>query len=197
MSIIQTIQEKYAKVMAVIIAIALLIFVVMLAFENGGSLFSGSTTVGEVDGKKIPIESFNVKVNAYQRQGQGGEMAMAQAVDQAWNDTVDSLLLAKEMDKLGIRVTDKEITNLMFSANAPQEIQQIFTDPQKGVYDPAFAREQFNKIKKGNNADQKAYLNALVDYLEKRPARISTQPCWPTASTTRSGFWRSAMWTTA
>jgi peptidyl-prolyl cis-trans isomerase D len=57
---------------------------------------------------------------------------------------------------------------MMFSANAPQEIQQIFTDPQKGVYDPAFAREQFNKIKKGNNADQKAYLNALVDYLEKK-----------------------------
>ena len=39
MSVIQQIQEKYAKLMAIIIAVALLTFVVMLAFENGGSLF--------------------------------------------------------------------------------------------------------------------------------------------------------------
>ena len=37
MSVIQKIQEKYAKLMAVIIAVALLTFVVMLAFENGGT----------------------------------------------------------------------------------------------------------------------------------------------------------------
>ena len=44
MSVIQKIQDKYAKLMAVIIAIALLTFVVMLAFENGGSLFQGGNS---------------------------------------------------------------------------------------------------------------------------------------------------------
>ncbi len=38
MSVIQKIQDKYGKVMAVIIALALVVFVIMLAFENGGSL---------------------------------------------------------------------------------------------------------------------------------------------------------------
>lgn len=172
MSIIQTIQEKYAKVMAVIIALALIIFVVMLAFENGGSLFSPSNKVGEVDGHDISYDAFNWKVAAFQRQSQGqGDMASAQAVEQAWNDTVDSLLLSKELDRLGIQVTDKEINNLLFSANAPQEIQQIFTNPQTGAFDPAFAREQFNNVKKGNNADQKNYLNALVDYLARKQAQ--------------------------
>ena len=44
MSVIQNIQEKYAKLMAVIIALALVTFVVMLAFENGGSLFRGGNS---------------------------------------------------------------------------------------------------------------------------------------------------------
>ena len=54
MSVIQKIQEKYAKLMAVIIAVALLTFVVMLAFENGGTLFNAgpSNTVGLINGKK-------------------------------------------------------------------------------------------------------------------------------------------------
>jgi peptidyl-prolyl cis-trans isomerase D len=170
MSIIQTIQEKYAKVMAVIIALALLIFVIMLAFENGGSLFSSSNTVGEVDGKEISGESFSHKVQAYQRNSnqQAGEYASAQAVEQAWNETVDSIILAKEYQKLGLTVTDKEINNLIFSENAPQEFKQIFTNPQTGVYDPAFAREQFNKYKKSGNPDEKAYLNLLIDFVERR-----------------------------
>jgi len=39
MSVIQKIQDKYAKLMAIVIAVALLTFVVMLAFENGKIYF--------------------------------------------------------------------------------------------------------------------------------------------------------------
>ena len=60
MSVIQKIQEKYAKLMAVIIAVALLTFVVMLAFENGGSLFRGQENiVGTINGKKIDAVAFS------------------------------------------------------------------------------------------------------------------------------------------
>ncbi|MES2882610.1 MAG: peptidylprolyl isomerase, partial [Bacteroidota bacterium] len=173
MSIIQTIQEKYAKVMAVIIALALIIFVVMLAFENGGGLFSGSNNIGEVNGTNITSENFSRKVQAYERNAQqqqqgGGEMATAQAVEQAWNDGVDSLVMAAEYKKLGLTVTDREINAVIFSDNAPQEFKQIFTDPQSGVFDANLARQQFNNVKKQGSADQKNYLNAIVDFVERQ-----------------------------
>ena len=65
MSVIQSIQEKYAKLMAVVIAIALLTFVVMLAFENGGSLFSGGrvTSVGSINGESISAIEFDKSID--------------------------------------------------------------------------------------------------------------------------------------
>jgi len=74
MSVIQKIQEKYAKLMAIIIAIALLTFVVMLAFENGGTLFRGQEDiVGTIDGKKIRGLEFSKVIDqqeaAMERQG--------------------------------------------------------------------------------------------------------------------------------
>jgi peptidyl-prolyl cis-trans isomerase D len=169
MSIIQKIQEKYAKLMAVIIALALIIFVVMLAFENGGGLFTGSNTVGKVDGETISGESFTWKVQAYSRNAQGqGEFATAQAVEQAWNETVDSILLAREASRLGLMVSDREISNLIFSQNAPNEFKQIFTNPETGIYDPAVARQQLQQVRKQGSLEQKQYVNALIDYIERQ-----------------------------
>src|SRR5258705_9192467 len=116
MSVIQKIQEKYAKLMAVIIAVALIIFVVMLAFENGGSLFRGgnSSDVGKVKGVKIEYNEFLKKVDqeekAMEQQGYGsGAMLQQQAVDGAWNQEVNQILLNSELNKLGIKVSKREM----------------------------------------------------------------------------------------
>ncbi len=86
MSVIQKIQDKYGKVMAIIIALALVVFVIMLAFENGGSLFRGdTTTVGKVNGESIEFNSFKGMVDQQtqmlEQQGMGasGEMLAQQA----------------------------------------------------------------------------------------------------------------------
>ena len=96
MSVIQKIQEKYAKLMAVIIAIALLTFVVMLAFENGGSLFQSgpSTTVGTINGKKINAIAFNKTIDqqeaSMQQQGYPSGAATRQmAIENAWKNIAD------------------------------------------------------------------------------------------------------------
>ena len=68
MSVIQKIQDKYGKVMAVIIGISLVIFVVMLAFENGGNLFKGnSMTVGKINGQTVDYLDFQALTETQSR----------------------------------------------------------------------------------------------------------------------------------
>ncbi|MBO9619857.1 MAG: SurA N-terminal domain-containing protein [Niabella sp.] len=191
MSVIQNIQDKYGKVMAIIIGIALVIFVVMLAFENKGSLFSGDTrTVGKVNGETIDLQQFNGMVEqttqTMQSRGMsGGEGSAQQANDQAWGQEVSRLLLDQETKKLGLEVGRKELNDMMFGANPPQEIMQMFANPQTGQFDGAAAQAQLNQIKSKGTAEQKAQLGAFLDQLafqrtaEKYDALLTTSINYP------------------
>src|SRR5205809_3491254 len=161
MSVIQSIQEKYAKLMAIIIAVALMIFVVMLAFENGGSLFrSNNNTVGRVNGTSIDYTNFYQKVQqqeaniAAQYGGTMPEGMRSQAVESAWNQEVNEIILDEELDKLGIKVGKRELGDLLYGPNGPDEFKRIpgFTDTITGQYNGAYAKQQIDallRMKKG------------------------------------------------
>lgn len=171
MSVIQKIQDKYGKVMAIIIGISLVIFVVMLAFENGGSLFnSQSMTVGKINGEEVDVQNFSRLVDQQTqmmkaRQMGDGEMAAQQANEAAWNQEIMRVLIDQETEKLGINVGKKELNDLLFGANPPQELRQAFTDPQTGQYNGAMAAQQINQIKSQGTVEQKAEMNSFLDQL--------------------------------
>jgi peptidyl-prolyl cis-trans isomerase D len=176
MSVIQKIQEKYAKLMAIIIAVALMIFVVMLAFENGGRLFAGnSTTVGKVNGKTIDYNDFIKKVDRQEKnmeaRGYGsGAQLLQQAVDATWNDEVNTIIENSEYDKLGIAVGKKEMGDVLYGPNAPDDLKKIFTD-STGVYNGQMAKQQIDatiKLKKGTpeQLEQREQLIAFINYQE-------------------------------
>lgn len=174
MSVIQQIQEKYAKLMAVILAVALIMFVVMLAFENGGSLFNNqSTTVGKINGEEVDYMAFQAKVkqaeDMIQRQQQGygptGAALTAQAVEQAWSMEIDEALMKGEYKKLGMTVGKRELNDILFGANPPADLKQAFTD-STGTYNVAIAQQRFNQLKKDGTAEEKAEFNNYLDQLE-------------------------------
>lgn len=173
MSVIQNIQEKYAKLMAVIIALALIIFVVMLAFENGGSLFRGGnqTEVGEVDGQSIQFASMDNRVKQQEefmkRQGYPDEMAREQAMQQAWGNEVARIVLENEVKKLGMQIGKKELGDILYGANPPQDLKQNFSNPATGMYEPAKAKQYIDQVSKSKAAteEQKAAKAALNDYI--------------------------------
>jgi peptidyl-prolyl cis-trans isomerase D len=172
MSIIQQIQEKYAKLMAIIIAVALIIFVVMLAFENGGSLFqnSNSQVVGRVNGEDLVFTSFDKKVEQYENmmtsQGYGGgPAARYQAIQQAWDQEVSRLLVLSETNKLGMEVTKREFGDLLYGSNPPQDLKSQFTD-STGIYNAALAKQQIDNVLKSGDPNQKAQLNNYFNQLE-------------------------------
>ncbi len=175
MSVIQKIQEKYAKLMAVIIAIALLTFVVMLAFENGGSLFQGgrSTTVGTINGKKIDAIAFSKRIDqqeaSMQQQGYpSGAATRQQAIENAWRQELSSIVMSSELDELGMRIGKKEMGDILYGENAPQDLKQQFTDPQTGVYNAQLAKQQIDQMLKSKQtpAEQKEQFNNYVAQLE-------------------------------
>lgn len=174
MSVIQQIQEKYAKLMAIIIAIALIIFVVMLAFENGGNMFQGanSTTVGSVNGTKIDYLDFQKKIdqqeNYLRQQGYGaGSALQQQAMEGAWSQEINQILQADEWDRLGITVENKELGDILYGANPPQDLKSSFTD-STGFYNAAMAKQQIDAILKKTKGteEEMAQRDQLVAYIE-------------------------------
>lgn len=173
MSIIQQIQEKYAKLMAIIIAIALIIFVVMLAFENGGSLFRGSNSqlVGKVNGREILYRPFEQKVEqqeAYMKQspyGPQGPAVRYQAIDATWGQEVNRLLILSEADKLGLEVTKREMGDILYGSNPPNDLKQSFTDSATGLYDGIRAKQEIDARMK-SNPELKEQFNAYFNNLE-------------------------------
>lgn len=175
MSVIQKIQEKYAKLMAVIIAIALLTFVVMLAFENGGSLFQSgpSTTVGTINGKKISAIAFSKAIDQQeanmQQQGYpSGAATRQQAIENAWNQELGRIVMTSELDELGMQIGKKEMGDILYGENAPQDLKQQFTDPQTGVYNAQLAKQQIDQMLKSKQTppEQKEQFNNYINQLE-------------------------------
>lgn len=174
MSVIQKIRDKYARWAVIAIALSLLGFIMMDAFAGRGSLFGNrSTTVGKINGKKIDYQDFERKVEAtekFQRDQQGGDLGEAgrqQIVQSLWDQEVNDVVLAKQYNELGLTVSEKELRDILFGANPPQDLKQRFTDPATGVYNGVQAQQFINQIKKQGTQQDKDQLNQYLESLEK------------------------------
>jgi peptidyl-prolyl cis-trans isomerase D len=176
MSIIQQIRDKAAVLLTSLIALSLIGFLVQDAFiGKSSSAFTGRTsTVGTINGKKIDAIEFNGKVNmaeqGYRSQGmQTNEMMTQNIIESIWNGYIQDELIKTETDKLGLSLTSKELGNLLFSEKAPQEFQQLFTNPNTGQYDVQAARNWFNNLKKSKKAEElKMVTDQLINPLHTR-----------------------------
>lgn len=174
MSVIQKIRDKYARIAVILISIALIGFI-LIDYVSGRSsgLFSGgnSNTIGKVNGTNIRLDDFRQKVKQqedYEQQNpnQFGKREFGQIVDAVWNQEVSQTLLNGVVDKLGMQIGVKELNDLMFGANPPDDIKRLGTDQQTGVYSSAQAVQQINAIKKRGTKEDVARLNDYIHQLE-------------------------------
>lgn len=171
MSVIQQIRDKYARIAVIAIALALLGFILMDAFAGRGRMFGGrETTMGKINGKKVDAEAFMRRVSEItKRQGFEGENGTAQAVNGLWQQELTDKIMGDQYDELGISISDKELDQLLFGPNPPQEFRQAFGNPQDPqAWDPGQVRQQYNQIKKSGTPEQKAQLAELIDYIGKQ-----------------------------
>ncbi len=108
----------------------LLIFVIgfcLLAFVVGDLINSGgfkqtSKYVGSINGEDISFEDFRSKVDAVEKGGQG--ISSSQAANQVWEQEVSIALLTEQFEKLGIRVGESQILDML------KQSQDIGQNPQ-------------------------------------------------------------------
>jgi peptidyl-prolyl cis-trans isomerase D len=176
MSIIQSLRDKAAVLLTGLIALSLIGFLVQDAFigRSAGAFTGNSTTVGTINGTEIDAQDFNTKVRMFEesnrQQGmQSNEMMTQNIVENVWNTYIQENLIKTEAAKLGITFTAKEMSETLFSDDAPQEFKQLFTDQTTGQYNVQAARTWFSNIKKSKKAEEVKMVNEqLIDPLITR-----------------------------
>lgn len=171
MQIIQSIREKGAAIIIIVIAISLIGFILMDSRPgSAGSLFGGGPgdNLGKVNGEKITIADFNKKVQdaanmEAQRAGQQpGGSRMDQIRDQVWNQMVAERVFFKETKKLGIQLTSTEVKAILLS-NDPVNpfLQERGMMNEAGQLDMEKAQQAYNNIKK-SKGDQRAMVEVQI-----------------------------------
>ena len=168
MSIIQTIRDKAAWIIIAAIALALIAFIVQDAFQNQSIFNDNPTSLGTVNGKKIEAITFEERFKQieeqYQSQGYPMNDGMRENIrEQLWNEYVDDAILSEKYKKLGIAVSDKELSDILYGANPPQELRQQFTDQATGQYNPTAAYQQIQALRKQKTSP--AYKSFFGQYL--------------------------------
>jgi peptidyl-prolyl cis-trans isomerase D len=169
MSIIQTIREKGAVIVIALIGISLVAFILMdsMSSRRGGSLFgnSNTTSVGVVNGEKININTFNDQVKETEQQyPNAGSSQNNQIMESVWNQMVAEKIVEGQFQKLGITFSPDEMSSIMFSDQAPQQLKQAFTDKNTGKYDIEQAKQWWAQTKKNQNEQQRnAIISQIID----------------------------------
>jgi len=147
MSVIQRIRDQGAWIIFGIIALALIAFILQDGLGRRGSLFSNTNTIGKVNGQSIEKDEFEKKIELY-----GRNQPRETLIPQLWNQEVNNILQQQEYDKLGLKCTKKELSEVMFGDNSP--LRREFTDPKTGIFNADQARQAFAQLKKSKNTEQ-------------------------------------------
>lgn len=157
MSVIQRIRDRGAWIVFGIIALALIAFILQDGVKRGGSSVSNTSIIGKINGQKIERGDFEDKL-ALQEKMYGAQGATReQLISSVWNQEVEQIVLGQEYDKLGLRVSPKELSDILFGANSP--LRQEFTDQKTGEFKANEARQAFAQLKKSKNTEQIKTIN--------------------------------------
>ena len=116
--------------------------------------------VGEVLGEKIDVNDFQKLVDEYSeviKMQQGAEALndeqLNQVKDMVWNTFVQTKIVENEAEKLGLRVTDTEIQNVLKDGTNPMLLQTPFVNQQTGRFDASALQKflaEYNTQKSAN-----------------------------------------------
>ncbi|MDE5691841.1 MAG: SurA N-terminal domain-containing protein [Alistipes sp.] len=135
MASLNTLRTKFGVVLSIIIALALLAFILSLKNDMG---FSGSDPkVGEIDGSKVSYsEYYDIYEQVRSQSGaqESDEQQSALLANTAWQALFAQRVLAPGFAKAGIVVSDEERQALIGGREYSPVFYQAFADPRTGLY---------------------------------------------------------------
>ncbi len=141
MAVLSKIRQRSLLVIA-IVGLSLFAFIIGALIENKG-FGTGTRNAGTINGVDIPFEDFRIKVDNAQKSQQG--VTMMQATNGVWEQEVRRVLLEGQYEKLGLRLGDDQLINII------KEDPQFAQNPQflnaAGKFDKAKFNEFIGSIK--------------------------------------------------
>ncbi|WP_418432010.1 peptidylprolyl isomerase [Alistipes finegoldii] len=164
MASLNTLRTKFGIVLSIVIAGALLAFILSLKTEMG---FSGNDPrVGVIDGEKINYsEYYNQyeQVKAQSGAQESNEQQSAMLANAAWQALIGKYVLTPGFDKMGLRVTEPERMSMVSGQHPSQAFYNAFADPRTGEYNVAAVHQFLSEAEANAQAQQAwAQLNEQV-----------------------------------
>lgn len=167
MSTLEQIRQRPILIIS-ILGLALLLFI-LTAVDRPGELFTDNHTVAKVDGEKIDFMDFQRRVEQQQEQLQQRgytNVDAAQVQEYVLQQMLNETLMEKEFDRLGLQVTDAELSEATLGATphpyVAQMVQSMGIPSAQMLYDAAY-----NPTKVGIDPQQSQQFQTAWTQLEK------------------------------
>ncbi|MBQ6556112.1 MAG: SurA N-terminal domain-containing protein, partial [Bacteroidales bacterium] len=199
MAVLQKIRVKFGLAISIIIALALLSFIIdPSTLESALNSMSAKYDVGKIAGKRVSYTDFQENVDKFTTIHQvasgssvQNEQTQQQIRNAAWQDYVDRYMFIKNAKEAGIRVGEDEMVDLTTGNNISPVLSQnrAFFD-ESGAYSPDALREFVQ-----TSADEpslKTFWNYLQNsvmvqrYYDKYDALFSNSSAQPKVFTDRA-----------
>lgn len=141
MAVIGKIRERSTLVL-VIIGLAIVAFVLTDLFSAKAGGQTGPINLAEIDGVDVSAQDYEFKVQEayknYLTNAQSNETlderTKSNIREQVWNEVVSDAIIGREMEKLGIKVTRKELMDMVSGKNPHPQVRQAFSNPETGEF---------------------------------------------------------------
>lgn len=172
MAVLEQIRVKFGVAITVIIAIALLSFIIDPSTLSSVTYsMSSRNDVGKIDGKRIGYQEFQETLDKYNKLNEiiTGSSASSdeqqRAVrDAAWQSLVDDYLFIKNCKKAGIFVSKDEKVELTTGSNLSPIIAR---DPNFAGEDGTFSVDRLVEFVQTVQSDESGRMKLYWDYLQK------------------------------
>ena len=169
MAVLETIRVKLGVLITVLIAVALLSFIIDPTTLQSVSGSSSKYDVGEIDGKSVSYMDFQADIDRFTTINEIMTGSSAQNEQQqisirnaAWQSLIDKYLVVKNANEAGIHVGEEEMVDIISGIiDSPVFTQNPAFMDENGVFSPALLTEFVNYIE----SDQTGRLQIYWDYL--------------------------------
>ncbi len=173
MAVLGKIRSK-GVILICVIGLALFAFIAEEFFRSCDSVSNERRAqVGEVLGDKVNVQDFQKLVDEYTnviRMTQGRDNLtdeeLNQVNDVVWNTFVQNEIINHEAEKLGLKVTDKELQNVLNLGTHPMLLQTPFVNRQTGRFDANMLKQFLAEYKQaqGTSAQMADQYRNLYDF---------------------------------
>jgi peptidyl-prolyl cis-trans isomerase D len=178
MQIIQSIKDRGGVIMAILIAIALISFILMDSKSGSGNGSFTKPSIGKINGNSVESTEFETRVKAEETKQaqQNGKtptgVELMRLRDQLWNQIVAENIFYPEAEKLGITLTPQEFTAILKSNDPSNPFKQergYGMLDANGNIDEAKVTEAIKTIKGKKSAERLDIDSRIID-----PLRLTT-----------------------